>query len=74
MFARRLLVTEHLLVVDGMVVGRLNRTRSHISLTTSILTPHLPYFVTLINGHNADGSGSDTKDNIGNYPGGVGRG
>ena len=39
-------------------------TRIHIALSTSIFTPHLPYSVTLIYGHNADGSGSDSKDDI----------
>lgn len=41
-------------------------TRGHISLTTGMFTPHLPYSVTLPYGHNADGGGSNTKDDIGN--------
>lgn len=41
-------------------------TRSHIALNTSMFTPHLPYSVTLPYSHNANSSGSDTKDDVGN--------
>ena len=52
------------------------RTGSLIPLTMSMtmLAPHLPYSMALIHSHDADARGSESEDDIGNYLGGVGRG
>lgn len=50
------------------------RTSSYVPLTLAMLTPHLPYSVTLIYSHDADDGRSESEDDIGDYLGGVGRG
>ena len=57
------------------MTSSLIRTRSPIPLVASMMfAPHLPYSVTLPDSHDADGGSRETKDDIGNCLGGVGRG